>query len=503
MIVSKATTSSAQRSAVVDLGSNSVRMVVFEGIARNPVPIFNEKATLRLGKGLEETGELNPEGVHKAQDVLKRYGTIARAMGAKPFDVLATAAVRDARNGADFIETIKECVPDARVRVLDGEEEADYSANGVMCALPHAQGVVADIGGGSLELINIGNKSVLDSVSTPLGVIRLRERSESDLERARQLAKESLAKVSWLEAMSGQPLYLVGGAFRALARLHIARSQYPINMVHLLRLSYDDAHEMATWSAGATRKQLEKTGNAPRKRLADVPFAAVALLKLMKRLRPSEVVFSAEGLREGWYMRHAASSVVAQEPMQALAQEMVGRLARNAQLSEALASWTAPLFSRKGACTLTDVEATQHRLACMVSDIGSYDHPQYRAEQTYHRILYSHGVGFDHMSRAFIALVSAVRYEIDLEHPILEPSRILLDETSFARAVQLGMTLRLAYTLCAGTDILLKPCRLIVEKNVLVLDVGAEGLRAAGSAVKRRLERLAGAMNLSCQIRES
>lgn len=162
-----------------------------------------------------------------------------------------------------------------------------------------------------------------------------------------------------------------------------------------------------------------------------------------------------------------------------------------------------PLFTRKGRCDLTEHEETQHRLACMVSDIGSYDHPQYRAEQTYRRILYSHGVGFDHVSRAFIALVSAVRYEIDLDNPALDPSRVLLDDASFSRAVQLGMTLRLAYTLCAGTEVLLKPCRLMVEDNVLVLDMGADSLRAAGSAVKRRLERLAGAMKLPCQIRES
>ncbi|GBQ06177.1 Ppx/GppA family phosphatase [Saccharibacter floricola] len=498
-----AISSETQRAAVVDLGSNSVRMVVFEGVVRNPVPIFNEKATLRLGKGLEETGELNPEGVRKAMDVLKRFGTIARVMGAEPFDILATAAVRDARNGQEFIEAAKTCVPNARVRVLKGGEEADYSANGVLCALPHAEGLVADIGGGSLELISIGDKSVVDSVSTPLGVIRLRERAEGEVDRAEHIAKQVLADVSWLPEMKGRPLYLVGGAFRALARLHIAKSKYPINMVHLFKLSCDEARDMTAWISKATRKHLEKVGNAPRKRLGDAPFAAAALSRLIKRMQPSEIIFSAEGLREGWYMRHAASSVVAQDPMQALASEMAGRLGRNAQLPDALISWTTPLFRRDGKWELSPYELEQHRFACMVSDIGSYDHPQYRAEQTYHRILYSHGVGFDHILRAFVALVTAVRYEIELDHPVLEPSRILLDEATFARAVQLGMTLRLAYTLCAGTEVLLKPCELKIEDDVLVLYMGADSLRAAGGAVKRRLERLAGAMGLLCQIHES
>lgn len=494
------TESEHQRTAIVDLGSNSVRMVVFEGVVRNPVPIFNEKATIRLGEGLETTGCLSEEGVRKALAVLERFGTIARAMRAEPFEILATAAVRDASNGPDFIKAAQENLPHARFRVLNGEEEADYSATGVLCAVPHADGLVADIGGGSLELIRVAQGRYFEADTTPLGVIRLRERSREVAQEAVQLAGKELDRIDWLSSVQGRPLYLVGGGFRALGRLQIERVFYPINMVHLYRLSLEEAREMGGWCIAASRKAVEKFRNISRKRVVDIPFAGAALMALLEKLKPSEIIFSAEGLREGWYMRHVAESVAAQDPMQALASEMAARLARNARLSSALVEWTAPLFAAR---EVRREETRLRKLACMVSDIGSYDHPQYRAEQTYRRLLFGHGVGFDHLSRGFLALVLAVRYEIDLEDPVLEPSKALLPPVMFARALQLGLALRLAYSLCAGTEILLDSCHLVVEDGVLVLSLEAGGVRATGSSIRRRLERLAAALDLPCALKET
>jgi exopolyphosphatase/guanosine-5'-triphosphate,3'-diphosphate pyrophosphatase len=110
------------RCGVVDLGSNSVRLVVYEGHFRNPMPIFNEKAVLRLGRGLDATGRLNEEGVAQALTVMHRYHAVARAMGANPFEVLATAAVRDAANGKAFIETLLQRMPDVPIHILSGTE---------------------------------------------------------------------------------------------------------------------------------------------------------------------------------------------------------------------------------------------------------------------------------------------------------------------------------------------------------------------------------------------
>jgi exopolyphosphatase / guanosine-5'-triphosphate,3'-diphosphate pyrophosphatase len=215
---------SLPRCAIVDLGSNSVRLVVYEGHARNPIPIFNEKSVLRLGRGLQASGRLNEDGIAQALTVMHRYHVVARAMRADPFEVLATAAVRDAVNGPDFVAILQSLMPDVPVRVLPGTQEAELSAMGVLCGIPTADGILADIGGGSLEVVRLGEGGVVAAQSLPLGVIRLSERAAGDPIRARAIAEDELARVPWLMEGAGRDLYLVGGSWRALARIHIVQT---------------------------------------------------------------------------------------------------------------------------------------------------------------------------------------------------------------------------------------------------------------------------------------
>ncbi|WP_051625994.1 Ppx/GppA family phosphatase [Kozakia baliensis] len=486
-----------RRAAIVDLGSNSVRLVVFEGITRNPIPIFNEKATLRLGRGLEATGRLNEEGVALAMDVMSRFHAIACSMNADPFEVLATAAVRDASNGPDFVRALQARMPDVPIRVISGEEEADYAATGVLCGLPEADGLVADIGGGSLELIRVADGKHQEACTTPLGVIRLNDRAGGDLAKARALAEADLSAIPWLQNLQGKPLYLVGGAFRALARLQIARTQYPLNIVHLFTMDEAEAQNMTSWLIDAPRKTIEKLPGAPRKRLDDVPFAAVVMRRLMRVVQPSKIVFSVEGLREGWYMRKVAASVADQEPCLALATETAERLSRSMKLPGDLMAWTAPLF--------LDETATDHRLremACCMSDIGSYDHPEYRAAQTYLRVLRMHGVGLDHPARGFVSMTLAIRYEMESADPLLESSRYLLTPEMQTRATQLGLALRLAYTLCGGTPTLLHGTSLTIEGDTLVLSLMPQCACISGGSVRRRLQRLGQSLSLNTEMRE-
>ncbi|WP_041249380.1 Ppx/GppA family phosphatase [Gluconacetobacter diazotrophicus] len=490
--------STHRRSAVVDLGSNSVRLVVFDGITRNPIPIFNEKAVLRLGRGLNATGRLNEEGVGAAIQVMDRFYAIARGMDADPFEILSTAAVRDASNGGEFVETLRARMPGVPIRILSGEEEADYSATGVLCGLPEADGLVADIGGGSLELIRLSGGQKLDACTLRLGVIRLNDRSENDLAKARAIADADIAQVGWLDDMQGRPLYLVGGAFRALARLQIARTNYPLNIVHLYTMSGDGAKDMADWAASTPRRTLERLPGAPRKRLDDVPFAATVLRRLIRRVQPTCVVVSVDGLREGWYMRRVAASVKALDPQEAVAHEMCTRLGRSETLPDRLMTWTAPLFA--------DEDPSMRRLrraACLMSDIGSYDHPEYRAEQTYLRVLRMQGVGFDHPARAFVALTLAVRYEAELGQEFLQPSRLLLPPEQYGRAVVLGLALRLAYTVCGGTEELLDGTWVGMSKQGLALHLSAGRGVVRGESVRRRLDRLADALSLPARIEEA
>ena len=475
----------APRSAVVDLGSNSVRLVVFEGAGRNPAAIFNEKAVLRLGRGLQTTGLLNEAGVEAALTVMHRYHAIALAMDAHPFEVLATAAVRDATNGPAFVEGLRQRMPGVPIRILSGEDEATLSAAGVLCGIPQADGVLADIGGGSLEVVQLTAGQAGAARTLPLGVIRLADRAEGDLVRARALAEDDLATVPWLPETPGRDLYLVGGAWRALARIHIMQTGYPLNIVHHYTISRDEARDLTGVIGSAPRRMLERLPGAPRRRLDDLPFAAIVLRRVLRATGARRVVFSANGIREGWYMQRVSATVARADPVLAASRDLGSSQGRDPALPPALFAWTAPLFPGETA------EARRLReAACWLSDVGNHDHPEYRAEQSFLRVLRQPGIALDHHGRAFLALTVGFRYEADPHAPFLQAARVLLDPAEAQRAELLGHALRLAYTLSAGTPELLAGTALAVEPSGLVLRLARGGGAFAGESVLRRLERL-------------
>ena len=484
---------SAPRSAIVDLGSNSVRLVVFEGRGRNPVAIFNEKAVLRLGRGLSSTGRLNEGGVAAGLHVMARYHAIARAMGADPFEVLATAAVRDASNGPEFVASLQARMPGVPIRVLSGEEEATLSSAGVLCGIPDADGIMADIGGGSLEVVRVGaggGPPLAESLG--LGVIRLSDRAEGDLARARSIAEADLGEVMWLAGGDGRDLYLVGGAWRALARVHMHLTNYPLHIVHHYTISRDAGRDLAAHILGSPRRVLERLTGASRRRVDDLPFAAVVLRRLLRETGGRRVVFSANGVREGWYMQQVPPEVRAADPVVALGHDIAARYGRDVRLPPALLDWTAPLFPEEA-----PAQARLRAAACWMSDIGSHDHPDYRAEQAFLRVLRQPGVAMDHPARAFLALTLALRYEAELDAPYLSIGRALLDPAAAARAEVLGTALRLAYTLSAGTPELLAGASLRVLPGRLALQLAEGSGVFAGEGIQRRLVRLGAAMGLA------
>jgi exopolyphosphatase/guanosine-5'-triphosphate,3'-diphosphate pyrophosphatase len=262
-------------------------------------------------------------------------------------------------------------------------------------------------------------------------------------------------------------------------------------MVHHYTIGREEARDLAGFIATATRKTLERLPGAPRRRIDDLPFAAVTLRRLLVATNASRVVFSASGLREGWFMRRMPREIREQDPLLGAAWEMAARHGRDPTLPPALMAWTQPLFPRE-----TAAEARLREALCWMSDIGSHDHPEFRAEQAFLRVLRQPGVALDHFSRAFLALAVALRYEAETDAAFLRPSRLLLDAESAKRAEVLGIALRLAYTLSAGTKDLLSGTRLRIQGPRLVLLLRANSGVFAGESVIRRLERLAEALGL-------
>jgi exopolyphosphatase/guanosine-5'-triphosphate,3'-diphosphate pyrophosphatase len=297
--------------------------------------------------------------------------------------------------------------------------------------------------------------------------------------------------VPWLAEGANRDLYLVGGAWRALARIHMAQTGYPLQMVHHYTIGREEARDLTGVIAGAGRRALERLPGLSRRRIDDLPFAAVTLRRVLRATGVRRVVFSASGLREGWFMQRMPEEIAAQDPLLAAGRDYAARLGRDPAFPPALLTWTDPLFPQEAPETRRLREA-----ACWMSDIGSHDHPEFRAEQAFLRVLRQPGIGLDHHSRAFLAMAIAMRYEVESDAMFLRTARLLLDMSSTHRAELLGVALRLAYTLSAGTPDLLAGTELRVSGSRLILRLEEVSGVFAGESVMRRLDRLAQAVGL-------
>lgn len=453
---------------IIDIGSNSIRLCVYDIAHRVPVPLFNEKGVCALGRGLGSSGRLNPEGVLAARAVVGRFVALCRAMEVERLDILATAAVRDAEDGAAFVDELEERY-DVRIKVLSGGQEAKMAASGVLCGSPDADGIVADLGGGSLELVTVQNGKSGRHVTMPLGLLRLSEASGEDRGRAGEIVDSRLSGISWLEEGQGRNLYAVGGAWRALARICIAHTHHPLTVLDNFSLDAKEALSLLTLVSTQSRKSLEKIPGLSRKRLPGLPLAALILERVTREVKPSRLVFSIYGMREGQFFRRLPERLRAEDPLLSVCRRMASNNSRFPEHGDEVLAWMAPLFPNE-----TARAARLRHAACLVSDIFWNEHPDYRAEQAFLRILRLPFMGVGHDDRAAIAFTIYCRYQGAEDSPVVARAIQLLDEDSLRRCRAVGQALRLAHTLSGGAPNLLRETRLIAEQRYLVLEMPAD-----------------------------
>jgi exopolyphosphatase / guanosine-5'-triphosphate,3'-diphosphate pyrophosphatase len=478
--------------AVIDVGSNSLRLVIYDGVRRSPNTLFNEKVMCGLGRSLEATGRLDPEGAALARTNLQRFVTLARDVQVKRLDVLATAAVRDASDGQAFVEEI-ERRHRLKVRVLSGAEEGRLSAFGVVAGVPEASGIVGDLGGGSVELVGVAGGQVGAATTLPLGPLRLAEHAGDD-RRLRDVIDKHLATVPWLSSkIDGSAFYAVGGAWRALARIHMEQTRYPLHIIQQYTLPRGEAEDFLDVVARQSRKSLEKISTVSRKRLDVVPIAARVLHRLLRRIAPKQLVFSAFGLREGHIYGLLDEAEQRADPLLAACADLAQAWPRFGTDGEELFAWTASLFAEE------DEERRRLRhAAALLSDIAWHEHPDYRADHALRYALYMPVAGIDHDGRAFVAATLHARYGGDGSSELLEH---LLDEDALAEARRAGLALRLGYTLSGGVPGVLARNKLALENGTLVLTLSAGGARRFGESVQRRLDALGRAFGRRTEVR--
>lgn len=476
---------------IVDIGSNSVRLVVYDGLTRTPIPLFNEKAVCALGSGLQQSGRLNPEGVEMALASVERFVHLARAMEVDRLDVLATAAARDAGDGPEFIRRLEERC-DVKVRLLSGEEEARNAALGVLCSIPDADGMVADLGGGSLELVVVENHRCGTFSSMPLGVLRLQDQSGGDRARAVDIIDQHLAALDWLGQGRGRSLYAVGGAWRTIARILIEQMNYPLHVLDNFTLSAPDALSLLDLMSRQSRKSLEKIPGVSKRRLATLPVAAMILERLVQVIQPSQLVFSVYGMREGQFFQNLPGPVREEDPLISACADLALAAGRFTEHARELMDWMSPLFPNESG------PLQRLRLAaCLLGDIFWSEHPDYRAEQGLLKVLRLPFMGLSHTDRAALALAVYYRYTSSDDHPMAAQARLLLEDERVKRVRVIGNALRLGHTLSGGAPGLLARTRLKMTPERLVLEVPAGHPVYSGDASARRFEKLAAVLGLA------
>lgn len=468
--------------AIIDIGSNSVRLVVYGDPPRAPAIVFNEKVTAGLGSRLEKGGDLDPAAMKIALRGLSRFHAVTEAMGISDVRTVATAAVRDASDGGAFIAAASRI--GLTIDILSGQEEATAAGLGVISAIPSADGIVGDLGGGSLELVRVRGGSVCDRVSLPLGVLRLpaiRAKGRSALDGQ---VRKMLAKAGWKGVERNLPFYLVGGSWRALARLHMYLTDYPLPVLHHYAMPPQAAVRLVRAVTRLDRKKLKAIETLSSTRIPALGDAAALLATLGRQLGSSTLIVSAFGLREGLLYAGLSDAQRAEDPLIAETRAAGARQGRFDEHGDLLARWIAPLFADENT-----EDARLRHAACLLGDVAWSASPEFRAERGLDMALHGNWVGIDARGRAMLGQALFTSFGGGLMAPPVITQ--LMSPEDCGRAATWGLAMRLGQRLSGGVAGPLVASRITIDATALTLILPPAHQSLYGDAVERRHRHLA------------
>ena len=488
--------------SVIDIGSNSVRLVTYERLSRSPSPIFNEKALCGLGSGLAETGMLDEDAVENAIAALHRFKVIADQLGSVELWVIATAAAREASNGADFIERVSE-ICEVEPILLSGRDESRYSAHGILSGFYNVDGVMGDMGGGSLELADIKGDEISEGMTFPLGGLRLQDVSGNKPSKAYAVASELLADNTILKTGKGRAFYAIGGTWRSLAYLHMRQNDYPLRVLHNYIIPAKKMASFCEMIIETETSEIKMIDAISKNRSSLLRYGAAVLLKIIEEMKPSHIVTSALGVREGFLYARLGNEHQAEDGLIAGAETLSKLRSRSPDNTMELFEWTSSLFKAVG-LDETPEQLRLRKAACLLVDVGWRAHPDYRGEESCNTIAHAAFVGIDHPGRVFISLAAYFRHEgqqSDKNLPQL--SKLLTDEDMRMRARLLGLAFRIAHLISASTAGTLLKSEFVNEKGLLILDLDRELVAHVGQRLMRRLSQIKKIIDINVEIRIS
>lgn len=479
----------AQPVAVLDIGSNSVRLVVYERHARSLTPLYNEKSACALGRGIAQTGRLNDDNVAKAMDAIKRFALVARMMRVGQVHVLATSAVRDAANRAEFVGAVED-IMGSPVRVLSGEEEAHFAALGVVAGIPGFVGVVGDLGGGSLEFSAILDRCDSNGESFELGVIRLQDDADGSPKKAGSIVRDRLKHSMLPKIPQGGQFAAIGGTWRSLAKLHLELRDYPLHMVQDYVVPAAEMISVCEEIVSAdSLKTYPGSTSVSNSRRELVPFGAAVMAEVLRAGKFESVVFSALGVREGYLYGLLSEAEKRVDPLIQGAEELAVLRSRSPAHANDLIEFTEQYFEAVGLSETAEQERLR-KVACLLADIGWRAHPDYRGPQSVDSVAYGSLTGVDHPGRAVLANTISVRYD-GLKSKAANTIAALASAESIRWGRLVGALFRVAYPMTAAMPGILPRIRFRLDGDVLVLQLPADYAFLNGEHLRNRLSQFA------------
>lgn len=470
------------RIGIIDIGSNSIRLVVYDQLKRSPIAICNEKAVCSLGKGLASSGVLNPEGVVLAREAVKRFLAMARNMDVTELQIIATAAVRDARDGPAFAEEL-EREHHIDVVTLSGRKEAKLGAYGVLSSIHHPKGITGDLGGGSMEFVLLNNTHILEQVTLPIGPLRLIDEARGDRDKIRRAVEKHLKSVDWIKEKKQPNFYAIGGSFRAIAKIYQAQVNYPLRILHQYTVPGKDILAFIRQFLALADDDIAKLPGVAAKRVPMLAAAAIVLEELLQYARFENIVFSTSGIREGLLYEKLSPYVREQDALLASAGDLALQNGRQLAYGNELFVWMYPLFAGESD------ELRRLRLAfCLLSEIAWNVHPEYRSLGAFKRVLISSLTALTHAERVMLSLALYHRHQFKRKDEMEELA--LIDDKARQLARLLGAAANLAYHLSGGLPGNLHKTTLTAQKNQVTLMLSPAVEDVMGDAVRKRVEGL-------------
>lgn len=481
------------RVGVLDVGSNSVRLVIFDGAARSPAYFYNEKIMCALGAGLSETSHLNPEGRKRAVAAIKRFQKIAQSINLPEITAVATAAVRAAKDGPDFCaEILRET--GLKIWVIDGQEEARLSAQGVLLGWPGSYGLVCDIGGSSMELAEIADGRVGRRVTSDLGPLKLRE-VKGGRKGRRAVIEETLDRLQREMGEQSNRLFLVGGSWRAFARIDMHRRGYPLHVLHEYRMSSRSVTKTRDYIKQWDLEELRSECGISSARISLVPYAAEVLVQLVRRFKPKNIAISAYGIREGMLYEQMPGALRDRDPLIEACRWAEAKDARIPGFGRRLYKFIYPIFRNQPQSRLRLIKA-----ACLLHDVSWRAHPDYRAEVCFDNATRASLGGLGHDERVFLGTSLLHRYRNKREGTRFEDLLELLGEKDIHAAEIVGRAMRFGAMLWNDPDSEAAELQWRPKKRELILRLSPETYPLFGEVVAARFQSLAASLDAETKV---